>query len=47
VDVYTKFGDYGNPRKLSVWGLAGAVPLHPTDRGYKFIYNLLKDAYGA
>jgi len=47
VDVYAKFSDYGNPRKLLVWGLDGAVPLHPTDRGYKLIYNLLKDAYGA
>jgi lysophospholipase L1-like esterase len=44
VDVYTAFAQYGNPKKPAVWGLASIYALHPTDRGYKMIYNLHKDA---
>lgn len=54
VDVYTAFKDYANPKKLEVGDLSNLaqfsldndsvpVPLHPTDLGYKFIFNLHKD----
>jgi len=55
VDVYTKFEKYNNPKKLEVGDLRNffeyimsveyttPVPLHPTDKGYKFIFNLHKD----
>lgn len=54
VDVYTAFKDYKNPKKLAVGDLSNLaefatdpdtvpVPLHPTDMGYKFIFNLHKD----
>lgn len=55
VDIYTEFEDYGNPKKLAVGDLSNMaefftpnppvvpVPLHPTDLGYKFIFNLHKD----
>lgn len=44
VDAYGRFADYGNPRKALVHGLTSPYALHPTDRGYKFIFNLHKDA---
>jgi lysophospholipase L1-like esterase len=47
VDVYTAFAQYGNPKKPAVWGLESIYALHPTDRGYKMIYNLHKDAMDA
>ena len=54
VDVYSKFKAYGNPKKLVVGDLStlaimaypdynGPIPLHPTDMGYKFIFNMHKD----
>lgn len=54
VDVYSAFSDYANPNKLEVGDLSSLahfimfpdtvpVPLHPTDLGYKFIFNLHKD----
>jgi lysophospholipase L1-like esterase len=54
VDVYTKFDTFNNPKKLAVGDLStfamykypgynGPVPLHPTDMGYKFIFNMHKD----
>ncbi|MBV1756479.1 MAG: SGNH/GDSL hydrolase family protein [Dethiosulfatibacter sp.] len=54
VDVYSKFSSYNNPKKLAVGDLStlavykypgynGPVPLHPTDMGYKFIFNMHKD----
>jgi lysophospholipase L1-like esterase len=44
VDVYTAFGEYRNPSKPLVWGLASTYALHPTDRGYRLIYTLHKQA---
>ena len=57
VDVYIAFKDYSNPKKLEVGDLSNLaefsidpetvpVPLHPTDLGYKFIFNLHKDLLG-
>ena len=57
VDVYSAFSDYANPNKLEVGDLSCLaqfimypdtvpVPLHPTDLGYKFIFNLHKDLLG-
>ena len=54
VDVYTAFKYYKNPKKLELGDLSNLaefalnpdtvpVPLHPTDLGYKFIFNLHKD----
>lgn len=54
VDVYSNFEAYNNPKKLIVGDMStlmqladpdytGDVPLHPTDFGYKFIFNLHKD----
>ncbi|MBF7097549.1 SGNH/GDSL hydrolase family protein [Alkalibacter mobilis] len=54
VDVYSKFEEYGNPIKLAVGDLSNLaefttnpstvpVPLHPTDMGYKLIFNMHKD----
>lgn len=56
VDVYTAFKEYKNPKKLEVGDLSNLaefalnsdtvpVPLHPTDLGYKFIFNLHKDMF--
>ena len=57
VDVYSAFSDYANLNKLEVGDLSCLaqfimypdtvpVPLHPTDLGYKFIFNLHKDLLG-
>ena len=57
VDVYIAFKDYSNPKKSEVGDLSNLaefsidpetvpVPLHPTDLGYKFIFNLHKDLLG-
>ncbi len=54
VDVYSAFQGYRNPKKLAVGDLSNLVefimdpttvpvPLHPTDLGYKFIFNMHKD----
>lgn len=54
VDVYSRFEAYSNPKKLAVGDLSNLaeflmdpttvpVPLHPTDRGYKFIFNMHKN----
>jgi lysophospholipase L1-like esterase len=54
VDVYSRFEEYRNPKKLAVGDLStfaslmdpdysGPVPLHPTDMGYSFIFNMHKD----
>jgi lysophospholipase L1-like esterase len=54
VDVYSRFASYNNPKKLAVGDLStlalykypgfnGPVPLHPTDMGYRFIFNMHKD----
>jgi len=54
VDVYSKFESYNNPKKLAVGDLStlalfsdpdynGEVPFHPTDMGYKFIFNMHKE----
>ena len=41
-DVYTKFSRYHNPKKPLVHGVTEANALHPTDRGYKKMYELVK-----
>ncbi|MBE0451326.1 MAG: SGNH/GDSL hydrolase family protein [Clostridia bacterium] len=54
VDVYSIFEAYGNPNRLVVGDLStlafmvdpdysGPIPLHPTDMGYKLIFNMHKD----
>ena len=54
VDVYSKFALYNNPKKLAEGDLStlaqfsdpeynGPVPFHPTDMGYKFIFNMHKE----
>jgi lysophospholipase L1-like esterase len=46
VDVYTKVNKYNNPKKLLIHNIPSLNPLdaylHPTDYGYKMIYNLHK-----
>lgn len=46
VDVYTKVNKYNNPKKLLIHNsldpLLRAVYLHPTEYGYKMIYNMHK-----
>ena len=41
-DVYTKFSRYHSPKKPLVHGVIEANALHPTDRGYKKMYKLVK-----
>lgn len=54
VDVYSMFEAFGNPKILAVGDLStlefmddsdysGPIPLHPTDMGYRFIFNMHKD----
>jgi lysophospholipase L1-like esterase len=42
VDVYAKFAAYADPSEPLVHGLASPAALHPTDEGYRVIFNLHK-----
>jgi lysophospholipase L1-like esterase len=42
VDVYAKFAAYTNLSKPLVHGLTSPVALHPTDKGYKVIFEMHK-----
>ena len=44
MDVYTEFANFKNPDKTLVHelGLKSDVAIHPTDVGYKIIYNMHK-----